>query len=298
MSEQESSAIRLSGKKISATIYQNLKIEINKSGQLGTPGLATILIGDNPDSVTYVRMKRKKAQELGIRSFDINLDVDVTEEELINHVYKLNQDPDVHGILIQLPLPKHINENNVLNKVALEKDVDGFHHVNFGKLCMKDRTPDFISCTPKGCMRILDSTNIPIEGKHAVIIGRSNIVGIPMAMLLMHRNATVTICHSRTKNVEHHVKQADIVIAACGKPYFVKGEWIKKGAVVIDVGINSITDKTKKRGYRLVGDVEYSKAKENASFITPVPGGVGPMTICMLMENVFEAFKNILNRAD
>jgi len=194
-----------------------------------------------------------------------------------------------------LPLPSHINEERILNRVALEKDVDGFHAVNIGKLAMKGREPTFIPCTPKGCLELLDREGVKIDGANAVVLGRSNTVGVPMSMLLLHRNATVTVCHSRTKNVQEHLKQADIIVAACGQAQYVKKDWVKPGVVVIDVGINAVDDSTKKLGYRLVGDVDFDNVREVASKITPVPGGVGPMTIAMLMRNTMDSFKRAHN---
>lgn len=204
-------------------------------------------------------------------------------------VRKLNADDTVDGILVQLPLPSHVNEERVLSEISLDKDADGFHPLNIGKLCMKGRTPKFVPCTPKGCMVMLERYGVPIAGKRAVVVGRSNIVGLPAAMLLNERNATVTIVHSRTKNPESIIREADIVVAACGQPEWVRGDWIKPGAVVIDVGINRVDDASKKRGYRLCGDVNFEEVKERASLVTPVPGGVGPMTIAMLLQNTLEA---------
>lgn len=253
------------------------------------PGLATVLVGEDPASATYVRSKQRTCDELGIRSIGHHLPADSTQEEVESLVRKLNADPNVNGILVQLPLPKHLDEEAVLNSIDLEKDVDGFHPVNIGRLAMKGRDPLFIPCTPAGCMRLLEETGVQLNGANAVILGRSNIVGLPMAMLLQKANATVTICHSRTKDLPGHLRQGDIVIAAVGRTEMVTGDMLKPGAVVIDVGINQKEDPTKKRGYRLVGDVDFESAKEVAGAITPVPGGVGPMTIAMLMANTLRA---------
>ncbi|GAB4272062.1 MAG: bifunctional methylenetetrahydrofolate dehydrogenase/methenyltetrahydrofolate cyclohydrolase FolD [Candidatus Promineifilaceae bacterium] len=254
-----------------------------------TPGLATVLVGENPASATYVRMKQKMCEQLGIRSIGHTLPADATQEDVINLVTKLNADPEVNGILVQLPLPKHIDEEAVLNTISLEKDVDGFHPVNIGRLAMKGRDPLFIPCTPAGCMVLLERSGIETNGAEAVIVGRSNIVGLPMAMLLQKANATVTICHSRTKDLKAHLQRADIVVAAIGWANMITGDMLKPGATVIDVGINRVEDSKRKRGYRLVGDVDFESAKEVAGAITPVPGGVGPMTIAMLMQNTLRA---------
>ncbi|RMD54761.1 MAG: bifunctional methylenetetrahydrofolate dehydrogenase/methenyltetrahydrofolate cyclohydrolase FolD [Candidatus Thermofonsia bacterium] len=254
-----------------------------------TPGLATVLVGEDPASATYVRMKQKMCEKLGIRSIGHTLPADATQEDVINLVSKLNADPEVNGILVQLPLPKHIDEEAVLNAISLEKDVDGFHPVNIGRLAMKGREPLFIPCTPAGCMVLLERSGIETSGAEAVIVGRSNIVGLPMAMLLQKANATVTICHSRTKDLKAHLQRADIVVAAIGWANMITGDMLKPGATVIDVGINRVEDSKRKRGYRLVGDVDFESAKEVAGAITPVPGGVGPMTIAMLMQNTLRA---------
>lgn len=249
------------------------------------PGLATVLIGDNPASQTYVRMKQKACEEVGIQSIGRVLPSDITQQQAEDLVRELNADPSVHGILVQLPLPSHLDEEAVLNAIDLEKDVDGFHPLNIGRLSMKGREPLFIPCTPAGVMVLLEEAGAVFEGANAVVLGRSNIVGMPAAMLLVHRNATVTICHSRTKNLPDVVRQADILVAAVGRAQMVKGDWIKPGAIVIDVGTNRVDDPSAKRGYRLVGDVAFDEAKEVAGAITPVPGGVGPMTIAMLLKN-------------
>jgi 5,10-methylene-tetrahydrofolate dehydrogenase/methenyl tetrahydrofolate cyclohydrolase len=254
-----------------------------------TPGLATVLVGQDPASATYVRSKQRMCERLGIRSVGHALPADATQEEVEALVSKLNADPEINGILVQLPLPKHLDEEAVLNSIDLEKDVDGFHPVNIGRLAMKGREPLFIPCTPAGCMELLADAGIVTKGAEAVIVGRSNIVGLPMAMLLQKADATVTICHSRTKDLTEHLKRADIVVAAIGWAEMIKGDMLKPGCAVIDVGINRVDDESKESGYKLVGDVEYDSAAEVAGAITPVPGGVGPMTIAMLMKNTLRA---------
>jgi 5,10-methylene-tetrahydrofolate dehydrogenase/methenyl tetrahydrofolate cyclohydrolase len=246
-------------------------------------------VGDRVDSATYVSSKQKACAELGMGSVSHNLPGDISQEELEKIIKSLNADKSVHGILVQLPLPSHLNEERVLQLISIEKDVDGFSPLNIGRLAQKGREPLFVPCTPFGCIYLLEKAGVKIEGANAVVLGRSNIVGMPAALLLVGKNATVTICHSRTKDLPGMIRQADILIAAIGKTEFVRGDWIKPGAAVIDVGINSKPDSTKKSGYRLVGDVHFDEAKEVAGFITPVPGGVGPMTIAMLMNNTFRA---------
>jgi 5,10-methylene-tetrahydrofolate dehydrogenase/methenyl tetrahydrofolate cyclohydrolase len=251
-----------------------------------TPGLAVILVGERKDSQAYVRMKKKSAAECGFHSVDVDLPDTVTQDALMAEVEKLNADPKVHAILVQLPLPSHIDEAKILGLIKVEKDVDGFSALNIGNLCLKGGpNPMAVPCTPAGCIELLERSGVNPSGMDAVILGRSNIVGMPVAALLQSLNATVTICHSRTKNLKEKVQQADLIVAALGKAEMVKGDWVKPGAVVIDVGINSVDDPSKKLGYRLVGDVAYAEAKEVASAITPVPGGVGPMTIAMLLKN-------------
>ncbi|HFE65779.1 MAG TPA: bifunctional methylenetetrahydrofolate dehydrogenase/methenyltetrahydrofolate cyclohydrolase FolD [Chloroflexi bacterium] len=274
-----------------ATAVARMKEEHNY-----TPGLATVLVGEDPASATYVRMKQRTCEKLGIRSIGITLPADSTQAEVEEVVAKLNADPEVNGILVQLPLPGHLDEEAVLNTIDLEKDVDGFHPVNIGRLAMKGRNPLFIPCTPAGCMELLKDAGAEISGAEAVIVGRSNIVGLPMAMLLQKANATVTICHSRTKDLKGHLQRADIVVAAIGRAKMVTGDMLKPGCTVIDVGINRVDDPEAKRGYRLVGDVDFESAKEVAGAITPVPGGVGPMTIAMLMKNTLRAAEIALSK--
>jgi methylenetetrahydrofolate dehydrogenase (NADP+)/methenyltetrahydrofolate cyclohydrolase len=281
----------IDGTRIAGEIRQELgeAVAAMKAEHGYTPGLATVLVGDNPASATYVRMKQKACAEVGIRSIGHNLPEDSTEAEVLELVSALNADPEVNGILVQLPLPRQINEEKVLNAIDIEKDVDGFHPINIGRLAMKGRDPLFIPCTPYGVIELLKRSDVQLSGAEAVIVGRSNIVGLPVAMLLQKANATVTICHSRTKDLAFHTRRADILVAAIGIREMITGDMVKPGAAVIDVGINQKEDSTKKRGYRLVGDVDYESAKEVAGAITPVPGGVGPMTIAMLLSNTFRA---------
>ncbi len=262
-----------------------------------TPGLAAVLVGDNPASRQYVGMKRRRCAKVGIDSFGYELPATTTQEELHKLILELNADPKVHGILVQLPLPDHIDEEAILGAIQLEKDVDGFHPVNIGRLAMKGREPLFIPATPYGCMVLLDEVGVQVSGANAVVLGRSNIVGLPAAMLLLHRNATVTICHSRTKDLPAVVRTADILIAAVGRPEMVKADWVKPGAVVIDVGSNRIEDPTAEKGYRWVGDVAFDEVKEVAGAITPSPGGVGPMTITMLLKNTLRAAEMAIAKA-
>lgn len=293
------SAQIIDGKAIAATIRGEIAAEVEQmKAQFGrVPGLAAVLVGERRDSQTYVRMKKKACAEVGITSFGYTLPADVSQDELLKLVQDLNANPDVHGILVQLPLPDHIDDETVLGAISIEKDVDGFHPLNIGRLSMKRRAPLFVPCTPRGCIELLDRSGIEIEGKRAVVLGRSNIVGLPAAMLLLHRNATLTVCHSRTKNLPGVVREADILIAAVGRPEMVKGDWIKPGAAVIDVGVNAVDDPSKKKGYRLVGDVDFAEVKEVAGYITPVPGGVGPMTIAMLLRNTMDSAKRQVGMA-
>ncbi|KAA8499870.1 Bifunctional protein FolD 2 [Porphyridium purpureum] len=296
---EKMTGVVIDGKETAAGIRKEVKrqvqaLEEKYGAEAGTPGLATVLVGSRTDSATYVRMKHKACAEVGIKSIQRQLPEDITQEALLEVVRALNQDPLVHGILVQLPLPSHINEEAILAEVALEKDVDGFHPLNIGKLAMKGRQPLFVPCTPLGIMELLRRHNISLAGKHAVVLGRSNIVGMPVAMLLVKANATVTVCHSQTTDLPGIVKQADVLVAAVGRAEMVKADWIKPGAVVIDVGINSKDDPSSKKGYRLVGDVAYDECASVASMITPVPGGTGPMTIAMLLQNCATAASRTL----
>merc|ERR1719324_562561 len=282
----------IDGKAISADVRKEVKEENERLKSKGiNPGLAVVLVGARPDSATYVRMKTKACEEVGCFVLDKKFPDTVSEANLIKCIQELNADKRVHGILVQLPLPSHINESNVLTEIAFEKDVDGFSARNIGELALKGGKPSAVACTPFGCMELLKRSGVDVAGKDCVVLGRSNIVGMPMALLLTHANGSIKICHSRTKDIAGECREADIVIAAIGKPEFVKGDWLKDGAVVIDVGINSIPDATKKSGSRLVGDCDYASCSKKASQITPVPGGVGPMTIAMLLKNTQELAK-------
>jgi methylenetetrahydrofolate dehydrogenase (NADP+)/methenyltetrahydrofolate cyclohydrolase len=344
----------IDGTAIAAAVRQEVAAEvarIKKEHNL-TPGLATVLVGENPASKAYVGSKQKACEELGMNSIGHKLEATATQEEVEELVKHLNADPAVHGILVQLPLPKHLDEEKILSAISLEKDVDGFHPLNIGRLSMKGRIPWFVPCTPAGCIELLVRSGVEIEGAEAVILGRSNIVGLPVSMLLLHRNATITICHSRSKDLPGICRRADILIAAVGRLEMVKGDWVKPGAAVIDVGINQKwlthpadkewkcaatgetfiahrADQSEKGGrrkvgvycatcdkaylkdhvpddtqghelislfrkYKLVGDVDFDEVKEVAGHLTPVPGGVGPMTIAMLMQNTLRGAKHAL----
>ena len=274
----------IDGKKISAEIKEELKTEVAAYAAQGkTCALAVIQVGADPASSVYVRNKKKACAYIGIESLSYELPEETTEEELLALIQKLNDNPDVHGILCQLPLPKHICEDHVIQAIDPQKDVDGFHPQNVGALVVGKK--GFVSCTPAGIIQLLKRSNIEIAGKHCVVIGRSNIVGKPMALLMLRENATVTICHSRTENLKEICKEADILIVAIGKPRYIGADYIKEGAVVIDVGIHRNEEN------KLCGDVRFEEAEQIASYITPVPGGVGPMTIAMLMHNSVDAMK-------
>jgi methylenetetrahydrofolate dehydrogenase (NADP+)/methenyltetrahydrofolate cyclohydrolase len=270
----------LDGKKIAANIRTALKRDIAAMEQ--KPGLAAVLVGDNPASRVYVGIKRRTCEEVGIYSELYELPEKTTEKELLQLIRKLNSNDRIHAILVQLPLPGHISAERVFSEVALEKDVDGFNSVNIGRLVSGNES--FVPCTPKGIIRLLEQAGIEIKGKNAVVVGRSSIVGKPTALMLLNRNATVTICHSKTKNLEEITRRADILVVAVGRPKLITPDMVKEGGVVIDVGINRI-------GGKLVGDVDFGSVKEKAGWITPVPGGVGPMTVAMLLENTVEAAK-------
>ncbi len=278
----------INGRIVSAKVREEIRDSVAELKAQGVhPGLAVILVGDDPASAVYVRNKHRACLEVGIRSIEVKMSAETTEEELHSVIRELNARSDVHGILVQLPLPKHIDENGVINLISPEKDVDAFHPINVGKI-MTGRY-DFLPCTPAGIMSLLDFYNIDICGKRCVVVGRSNIVGKPMTLLLLERNGTVSVCHSRTLNLEEYTRNADILVVAVGKPEFIKGDMVKQGAVVIDVGINRLADGS------LVGDVEFETVSKVASFITPVPGGVGPMTITTLLKNTVIAAKKTLN---
>ena len=289
----------IDGTKIASEMRAELAEEIKALAKRKiVPGLAVVLVGDNPASQVYVRMKERACGEMGIASFEHRLPGNTTERRLLSLIARLNQDKRVHGILVQLPLPKHIDEKKVLNAIDPVKDVDGFHPINVGKMLVGE--PTFLPCTPHGCQQMLLRSGYDPGGKRVVIVGRSNIVGKPLAAILMQKapgaNATVTVCHSRTKNIASVTRQADILIAAMGVPEFVKPRMVKEGAVVIDVGVNRVEDKTKKSGYRLVGDVDFKGVSKKAKAISPVPGGVGPMTITLLLKNTVEAAKRAAAR--
>lgn len=282
------SAIIIDGKQVAADIRAEVAQKVAKLKENGkTACLAVILVGENPASVSYVTGKQKALAEVGMKDRSVHLPENTTEQELLNLIDELNKDETVHGILVQLPLPKHINEDKVIMAISPEKDVDGFHPVNVGNLSIGEDS--FISCTPYGIIKMIEEYNIETEGKNAVILGRSNIVGKPLIQCMLNKNATVTVCHSRTKNIGEITKNADILIAAIGKPKFVKEDMVKPGAVVIDVGINRLEDGS------IVGDVDFENVEKKTSFITPVPGGVGPMTIAMLLNNVVKSAKLSLN---
>lgn len=272
----------LMGKEVSDRIKDEMKVEVENLKKAGiNPGLAVILVGEDPASKVYVSNKKKACEYIGINSFEYKLPEETTEEELLTLIDKLNNDNSVSGILCQLPVPKHINEESIINAIDPKKDVDAFHPVNVGKIMTGNY--DFVPCTPAGVMELIKESGIDVTGKECVVVGRSNIVGKPMSMLLLHKNGTVTICHSKTKDLKEKTKSADILVAAVGIPNFITGDMIKPGAVVIDVGINRIAPK------KLVGDVDFATAEPVAGAITPVPGGVGPMTIAMLMKNTLKA---------
>ena len=285
------SAKIIDGEAVASRIREQVKAAVEEMAQKHgiCPGLATVLVGENPASQQYVRMKQNRCKKVGIESFGHTLAAEASQEEVVSLVRHLGEDTKVHGILVQLPLPGHMDEEAVLNTIPLHKDVDGFHPVNIGRLAMKNRKPLFIPCTPAGVIRLLEEAGAEFEGAEAVVLGRSNIVGMPVAMLLIHRNATVTVCHSRTKDLPGVCRSADILVAAVGRPQMVKADWVKPGAFVIDVGSNRVEDPEAPKGYRWVGDVDFDEVKEVAGAITPSPGGVGPMTIAGLLQNTLRA---------
>ncbi len=290
-----SDTIIINGKEVAEKIREGLKAEVAElSAQGRQPGLAVVLVGEDPASQVYVGSKVKACAELGIYSQKWALPAETTQEELVELIHKLNADPRIHGILVQSPPPPHIDEEAVILNIDPAKDVDGFHPINVAKLVLED-PEGFVPCTPMGCMELLKAYGIPTAGKHAVVIGRSMIVGKPMANLLVSKaaNATVTIAHSRTSDLPGLCRTADIIVAAVGRPEMVTADYVKPGAVVLDVGINRIPDETRPRGYRIVGDVDYEAVKDQCSAITPVPGGVGPMTIAMLMANTVKACRQL-----
>ncbi|HUW20183.1 MAG TPA: bifunctional methylenetetrahydrofolate dehydrogenase/methenyltetrahydrofolate cyclohydrolase FolD [Sedimentisphaerales bacterium] len=290
----------IDGKQVAESMRAEIKQEVAKLKQQGVvPGLGVVLVGEDPASKSYVTAKERTCEELGIYSDDNRLPENTTQKDLLALVDRMNRDPKINGILVQLPLPKHLDESEVLLAIDPNKDVDGFHPTNIGKMVAGQKA--FLPCTPHGVIQLLIRNGVKIEGSHTVIVGRSNIVGKPLANMLIQkapdRNATVTVCHTRTKDLAFHTRQADIVVAAAGKPNTITADMVKQGVVVIDVGVNRVEDPSKKSGYRLVGDVDFEAVKEKASFITPVPGGVGPMTITMLMYNTVESAKKAAAKA-
>ena len=287
--------ILIDGKKVAADIRSELKDKISqlKAEGKNVPGLVAIIVGEDPASQIYVASKGKACEEIGMRTKTEKLSVDISEAELVSLIQSYNQNKDYHGILVQLPLPKHINEDKVIETISHKKDVDGFHPISVGNLVIGKDT--FASCTPAGIQELLIRYKIETKGKHVVVVGRSNIVGKPIANIMLQKaegaNSIVTIVHSAAKDISYYTKQADILIAAIGKPEMIKADMVKDGAAVIDVGINRIDDPSKPKGYRIVGDVDFENVSKKASFITPVPGGVGPMTIAMLLSNTFKAYK-------
>ena len=290
----------IDGKQVAADMRAELKAEVAKLRQQDiVPGLGVILVGEDPASRSYVTAKERACEEMGIYSDDNRLSADISQEELMQKVKDMNNDPKINGILVQLPLPKHLNEAEVLLSIDPDKDVDGFHPMNVGKMVVGEE--GFLPCTPHGIIQLLIRSGVKIEGAKVVIVGRSNIVGKPLANMLIQKNprgnATVTVCHTRTKELANETRQADILIAAAGRPNTITADMVKEGVVVIDVGVNRVDDPTKKRGYRLVGDVDFEAVKEKASLITPVPGGVGPMTITMLLYNTVASAKRAAGKA-
>jgi len=281
----------IDGKAIAQKVRDEVqeKVAARVAAGKSKPGLATVLVGENPASQVYVGMKKRMCEKLGMESFSHTLSEDASQEEVETLVKKLNADPKVNGILVQLPLPGHLDEEKVLQAIDITKDIDGFHPINIGRLAQKGRESLFVPCTPDGCLYLLDEVGAKLEGANAVVLGRSNIVGMPMALLLVKRNATVTICHSRTKDLPALCREADVLIAAVGSVEMVKKDWVKPGAVVIDVGTHRVEDDSKEKGYYLTGDVAFDEVSEVAGWVTPSPGGVGPMTIAMLMRNTLRA---------
>ena len=281
--------IIIDGKETANNILDNIRNEISLLKI--QPTLAVINVGNNSASNLYIKKKQEACNLVGIKCEIYMLDETTSKDELILLIKKLNNNKNINGILLQLPLPTNIYDENILSEIAYDKDVDGFHSQNIGKLAMHNRNPTFIPCTPLGCIHLLKKYNIELEGKHIVIIGNSNIVGLPLSLLLLKNKATITICNKNTIDIKSHTKMADIIISACGQPQIIKSDWIKKGSIIIDIGINYIEDQSKKNGIRLVGDVDFDDVKDNVYAITPVPGGIGPMTVAMLLSNTLLAFK-------
>lgn len=277
----------LDGRAMSAAIREEVKaaVEQLKAEHDVVPGLATVLVGESPASQSYVSMKERQCGQAGMRAFGRHLPEDISQADLTAEIADLNADPKVHGILVQLPLPGHLDEDEALAAIALEKDVDGFHPVNVARLTLQGVEPTFAPCMPLGCIELLDRYNVEIKGREAVVLGPSNIVGLPTAMLLLHRGATLDICHPHTGDLPGISRRADILVAAIDEPGMVKGDWVKPGAAVIDVGWSRVKDETAEKGYRVMGNVDFDEVKEVAGYVTPVPGGTGPMTIAMLLQN-------------
>lgn len=284
----------LDGSKVSCEIKDKLKIKVDKLKEVNvTPGLSVILVGDNIESVTYVTMKKKSCDKLGINCDIIKLSENTSETEIINKIKTLNDNLNVHGILVQLPLPHNIDDKRVLNSIIESKDVDGLCDINMGRL-INEKIDSVKSCTPRGCMELLDYYNIELEGKDVIIIGSSNLVGLPLSIMMMKKNATVTTCNIYTKDLKSKVLVSDIVVSCCGVAHLIKEDWITEGAIIIDIGINKISDNSEK-GYKIVGDVDYENVKEKTEMITPVPGGIGPMTIAILLKQVIELCERLIS---
>ncbi len=282
----------LDGKLVSGNLKDTLLNDILELKKMNIiPKLAIILVGHSEESLVYINMKRKMCEELGIQIIVYHFLESVLEGAIIEKIEELNKDNLTHGILIQLPLPKHFNKEKLLDKISYQKDADGFHTINAGKIFQANDI-NVIPCTPLGCIDLLDHYNIDVKGLNVAIIGTSNLVGLPLSMLLLQRGATITLCNINTKNVKEHTIQSDMIIACCGVPHLIKSDWVKEGAIVIDIGINRIKDVTKKNGHRLVGDVDFDGVKDKCKYITPVPGGIGPMTVISLMKNIIKLAKN------
>lgn len=279
----------LDGKQCANQVYESLipRIDYLRKEHNIIPKLSVIIVGDKSESLSYVRMKNKKCQELGIDSQICHMDANNTTKDIVRQIQILNNDPKVHSILVQLPLPTHLDTNRIISSINPDKDVDGFHALNMGLLSL-NQNPNLVPCTPKGCIHLLKKNSIELKGKNIVIIGKSNIVGLPLSLMLMHENATVTICHIDTVDIKSHTRKADILIVGCGVPEMIKDDWIKKGTDIIDIGINFINDIESKNGRKLVGDVDFESVKNKVNFITPVPGGIGPMTIAMLIQQTID----------
>jgi methylenetetrahydrofolate dehydrogenase (NADP+) / methenyltetrahydrofolate cyclohydrolase len=291
--------MNLDCKLLSTNIKNNIKDKLANNNNNNSPGLGIILVGENMASLTYIKHKKKACDSVGILFKLLHLSENSSQQNVIDSINLFNKDNEIHGILVQLPLPKHISEEIVLKNVSINKDVDGFHANNIGNLAMKNRTPFFVPCTPLGCVRILTELNYDVKGKNIVVIGKSNIVGLPIGLILNKQHATVTMCDEFTTNIKYYTRNADVLIVACGQPKMITKDYIKNGCIIIDIGINHIEnplDKTKtKTKTKIVGDVDYDDVKDIVSYITPVPGGVGPMTIAMLIENTYKAYCNIVN---